>query len=243
MANPILESCMKKKRIEGAQYSRISPIEMKEKCWGRNWRWIGFRCSDRQHEETEIVCMYKTNRLWLLVLHVEQQNGTFSEGGKVLKNLTQLIQGYTKLLQDGEIQAAYKGIMEFIGKLRADLIKRYPHDTVSSIYQGYLDMTYFSLTTEPLKNKGLKIAIVYLHEKGAFEVWLSARNREIAEEYESLVSGDISDELMVFHDDANHDAIIEYTLTPAPDFEDPDALKVLINKGVKKFVTAVSSRL
>ncbi|MBT2571470.1 hypothetical protein [Planococcus sp. ISL-110] len=114
-----------------------------------------------------------------------------------MKNLNQLVYEYTSQLQHGELQAAYKGILQFIGKLRTELIKKYPHDNISGIYQGYLDMTYFSLTPEPLKNKGLKIAIVYLHEKGAFEVWLSARNREITKEYESLIRNNISDDMLL----------------------------------------------
>lgn len=161
----------------------------------------------------------------------------------MLKNLNQLVHEYTSQLQHGELQAAYKGILQFIGKLRAELIKKHQDYNISGIYQGYLDMTYFSLTTETLKNKGLKIAIVYLHEKGAFEVWLSARNREIAKEYESLINSNISDDMKVFHDDANQDAIIECILTSAPDFEDPDTLTDLIDEGVKEFLAAVSSRL
>ncbi len=82
-----------------------------------------------------------------------------------MKTLNELIEAYTHHLHQGEIQVAYKGIMDFFGKLRAELIKKYPYYDVSSIYQGYMDMSYFSLTTKPLKDKGLKIAIVYLHEK------------------------------------------------------------------------------
>ena len=104
-----------------------------------------------------------------------------------MKTLNELIEEYTHHLQQGEIQIAYKGILEFLGKLRAEFIKKYPHYDVSSIYQGYMDMSYFSLNTKSLKDKGLKIAIVYLHDKGDFEVWLSARNRDIAKSYVSLL--------------------------------------------------------
>ena len=37
--------------------------------------------------------------------------------------MNRLIDKYTYHLQQGEIQAAYKGILEFIGKLRADIKK------------------------------------------------------------------------------------------------------------------------
>ncbi|HSI66435.1 MAG TPA: hypothetical protein VK947_03405 [Planococcus sp. (in: firmicutes)] len=161
----------------------------------------------------------------------------------MLKNVNQLIKDYTGHLQQGEIQAAYKVILEFIGKLRSDFIKKYPDNNIGNMYQGYMDMTYFSLTTESLKDKGLKIAIVYLHEKGAFEVWLSARNRDTAKKYEAIINSDISDEINVFHDKANRDAIIECTLTATPNFEDQALLTAIIDQGVKKFVQAVSSHI
>ena len=131
-----------------------------------------------------------------------------------MKTLNELIEEYTHHLQQGEIQIAYKGILEFLGKLRAEFIKKYPHYDVSSIYQGYMDMSYFSLNTKSLKDNGLKIAIVYLHDKGDFEVWLSARNRDIAKSYVSLLNGSISGDVNVFHDINNPDAIIECILLP-----------------------------
>ena len=92
--------------------------------------------------------------------------------GRNMKTLNEIIGAYTNHLQQGEIQIAYKEILGFLGKLRAEFIKKHPHYDVNSIYQGYMDMSYFSLNTKLLKDKGLKIAIVYLHEKGDFEVWL-----------------------------------------------------------------------
>lgn len=157
-----------------------------------------------------------------------------------MKTLNQLINEYTYHLQQGEIQTAYKGILEFIGIMKADFIKKKPFYDIGSIYQGYMDMTYFSLSTEPLKDKGLKIAIVYLHEKGAFEVWLSARNRDIAKRYESVFTSNLFDKSAVFHDDNNQDAIIECTLISTPNFENQDLLIDIIEQGVEKFVTAIT---
>jgi ABC-type transport system substrate-binding protein len=159
-----------------------------------------------------------------------------------MKTLNKQIAAYTQQLQQGEIQIAYKGILEFIGKLRAAFIKKYPHYDVSSIYQGYLDMSYFSLSTKSLKDKGLKIAIVYLHEKGSFEVWLSARNRDIARTHQSILDR-LSDEMKVFHDKNNQDAIAECILTCTPDFEDQALLINTIDQGVEKFVAAIMNQI
>lgn len=161
----------------------------------------------------------------------------------MMKTLNQSIGVYTNYLKQGEIQIAYKGIMDFFGKLRGDLIKKYPDYDVSGIYQGYMDMTYFSLTTKSLREKGLKIAIVYLHEAGTFEVWLSARNREIAKDIASGMDGKRMNENGIFHDESNPDAIMESTLTVHPDFESQETLISLIKKGVEKFLSTLNGRV
>lgn len=160
------------------------------------------------------------------------------------KTLNELIKGYTHHVQEGEIQIAYKGIFEFLNRLRTTFIKKYPHYDVSSIYQGYMDMSYFSLSTKSLKDKGLKIAIVYLHEKGVFEVWLSARNRDIGKRYVSILDSKLSgDDLNLFHDKNNSDAIIECIVTNTPDFDDQTSLIDTIDQGVEKFVMKISDYL
>ena len=153
-----------------------------------------------------------------------------------MKALNQLIREYTHCLRQGELQPAYRGILEFIGKLRADFIKKYPQYEAGGVYQGYMDMSYFSLSTKRLKDKGLKVAVVYLHEKGSFEAWLSARNRETAKKYDSVFDSGIPDPAL-FHDAGNPDAIVECTLSSAPDFEARDALIALIEQGVAKFIS------
>lgn len=157
-----------------------------------------------------------------------------------MKSLNQMIKEYTDCLHQNEIQVAYRAILEFIGALRVDMIKRYPDYRISNIYQGYMDMSYFSVRTNLFEDKGLKIAIVYLHGKGAFEVWLSARNREILTEYKSVFNGFIIDNISAFHDENNHDSIIECTLTTTPDFEDKVFLIDVIEQGVDKFINSIA---
>ena len=103
--------------------------------------------------------------------------------------------------------------------------------------------SYFPLTTNLLKAKGLKVAVVYLHEKGQFEAWLSARNREIAGQYGALSKHTDLEGVPVFHDPENPDAILECTLCADPDFEHPDRLTVKIQQGVEAFIEAASNAL
>ena len=160
-----------------------------------------------------------------------------------MKTLNQFILDYTDNLKHGEIQIAYKGILEFIGILRADLAKKRPDYEMGSVYQGYMDMSYFAISTKLLKEKGLKIAVVYLHEKRTFEVWLSARNREISKFYKSMFFSTSLNNIAFFHDDNNQDAIIECTLTASPNFEDQISLLDIIDHGVMNFITYVANQL
>ena len=74
------------------------------------------------------------------------------------------MQEYRKQLQRGYIQEAYKGLMGYIMDLRVYFKNKYPEYSVSGIYQGYMDMTYFSFSPESIKSRKLKIAIVLIYE-------------------------------------------------------------------------------
>ena len=148
-----------------------------------------------------------------------------------MKTLNQIIVDYTAHLQQGQLQIAYKGILDYLGSLNSDFPSKYPdYEIGSHIYQGYMDMSYFSLYTNQLKQKGLKIAIVYLHEKAAFEVWLSARSREIMKRYKTIFTAKALKGISVFHDADNEDAVIECTLTSEPDFDKQFLLTEIIER-------------
>lgn len=160
-----------------------------------------------------------------------------------MESLNHLINRYTKLLQEGDIQRAYQGIMEFLRKLQVHNASRHPQYTISDLYQGKMDMSFFSISTSLLKANGLKLAIVYLHQKGRFEAWLSARNREIAKKFLRELQLESISQLTVFHDESNPDAIIECVLSQSPDFDNPALLMEDITKQSDCFVKEIEHLL
>lgn len=161
-----------------------------------------------------------------------------------MKTLNELILDYTSHVRQGDLQTAYKGILDYMGRLRREFVAMYQdYEVGNSIYQGYMDMSYFSINTAQLNEKGLKIAIVYLHAKGTFEIWLSARNREIGKKYKTVFDDELMTKLAFFHDSDNADSIIEYTLMSDPDFDDQNGMSEGIIKGTEKFISAVLERL
>jgi hypothetical protein len=161
-----------------------------------------------------------------------------------MHTMDQMVNNYTSLLQTGELQSAYRGILEFMSKLRSDLGSRNPSlDMGGSLYQGYMDMSYFSLGTQALKKRDLKIAVVYLHEQKSFEAWLSARNRKIVGRYRAIFRDMILDDVDVFHDEENEDSVIECLLTSSPDFDNQSSLMDMIERETLKFVGAMQKVL
>lgn len=153
-----------------------------------------------------------------------------------MKSLNELIRAYTSTVKQGDVPLAYRSILEFMGRLRSRFTKS--GYEVSGLYPGYMDMSYLAVNTSHLKEHGLKIAVVYLHVTGRFEIWLSARNRVLTEQYATTFQA-----LSGFHDNQNRDAIIERTLTSAPNFDEPEQLAELIEREVEQFIQDVEATL
>ena len=151
---------------------------------------------------------------------------------------------YKKQLKKGAIKEAYKGLMEYIMGLRTDFKKKYPDYFVSSsIYYGYMDMTYFSLFPESLKSRKLKIALVFIHDKFRFEVWLSGSNRNVQTEFWKLLK---ESDWNKYHLAANPravDYVIDHILINDPDFSDLDTLTRQIERGTLEFIKDVEGFL
>ncbi len=136
-----------------------------------------------------------------------------------MDSLNTHIQEYQLQLSKGHIQIAYKGIMTFMSSLKSHLEKTYPNYVTSSLYYGYLDMSYFAFSPPGLKIKKLKIAIVYLHEFGRFEAWLSGNNRKIQAAYIARLSQKNFDEFTLSQVGPGVDSIIEIILVEKPNFD------------------------
>lgn len=154
------------------------------------------------------------------------------------------MQEYQKLLEKGVIQKAYKGLMEYLMDLRIHFKNQYPDFFVAgNLYYGYMDMTYFSVIPESLKQQNLKIAIVFLHEACRFEVWLSGYNKQVQSRYWKLIKDSGWKKYHLVTDIKGADSILEFVLVAKPDFDDLDSLTSLIERGALNFIHDVESFL
>ena len=154
--------------------------------------------------------------------------------------LSDHIREYTIQLGNGHIQKAYKGIMTFMSDLRACLESKYPGFTAGALYFGYMDMTYFAFTPPDLKDRKLKIAIVYLHEECRFELWLAGNNRKIQADYIELLGHKNTGRYSLSQIHPGVDSIIASSIVERPDFDDADGLKKQIEAKTIEFVNDIT---
>jgi hypothetical protein len=144
---------------------------------------------------------------------------------------------YKAELEKGSIQQAYKGLMEYMLKLRSHFQNQLPGCEVpGSIYFGYMDMTYFSIIPPALKEHKLKIALVFLHEAFRFEVWLSGYNRQVQARYWKLIREAGWGHYRLVGDPLKADAILEHVLVEKPDFDDLTGLTAQIEGETLSFI-------
>ncbi|MDK2980204.1 MAG: hypothetical protein PWQ55_551 [Chloroflexota bacterium] len=159
-------------------------------------------------------------------------------------SFAEAMQAYHRQLQQGDIQQAYRGLMDFMSALKTQLKTKYPDYQVSgSLYFGYMDMTYFAFTPPVLKDKGLKIAVVFVHETFAFEAWLSAANRGLLAQFAQRIDAAGWDKYRRVTPAQNPDAILECTLAADPDFSDLPALSARIEREALAFCADVQAFL
>jgi hypothetical protein len=164
--------------------------------------------------------------------------------GEIMGSFHEYMREYKQQLDKGAIQQAYKGLMEYIMGLRTYFQDRYPDYFVSgSIYYGYMDMTYFSFFPASLKERRLKIAIVFLHAEFRFEVWLAGYNKQVQSKYWKLFKESGWDKFHLVPTTQGMDSILEYVLVETPDFSDPDALTGQIEASTLGFIRDVESFL
>lgn len=161
-----------------------------------------------------------------------------------MESFPEHIEEYKRQLEKGAIQKAYQGLMEYVMDLRTYFKNQYPDYGVSgSIYYGYMDMTYFSIYPKALKDRKLKIAIVFLHEAFRFEVWLSGQNKQVLKKYWKLIQESGLAKYRIVSPGKGIDSIVESVLVDDPDFHDLDAVTEQIENGTLRFIQDIENFL
>ena len=161
-----------------------------------------------------------------------------------MKSLQRDMTEFRKQLEKGSIQKAYRGLMEYMLSLKSHLSNKYPdYSTPGGLYPGYMDMTYFSILPGSLKDRDLKIAVVFLYDAFRFEIWLSGKNKHVLAKYWEIIKASRWDKYKVVEPEKGVDSVVEHVLVDHPDFSDIDALTKQIEQGTLEFIQDIESFL
>ncbi len=161
-----------------------------------------------------------------------------------MKSLQENMIEYRKQLKKGAIQKAYLGLMQYMLNLKNHFDTEYPDFSVSGgMYSGYMDMTYFSIFPKSLKDRDLKIAIVFVYDSFRFEVWLSGRNQKVLAKYWKLFKESGWDKYKIAAQGKWADSVLEHILVDNPDFSDLDDLTKQIDRGTLVFIKDIEGFL
>lgn len=154
-----------------------------------------------------------------------------------MENYNELMNELKDLLSKGRIQKAYRYIFDIFSDLGNE-IKKNKNKVISctSLYHGYLDMTYLPVTTENLKNNGLKIAIVFNYSLFQFEIWLSAVNRKKRNDFLDIINQSKWQKYKTIQNNENTDAIIEIKIKGINEFSNKNNIVSLIAKETILFI-------
>lgn len=157
--------------------------------------------------------------------------------GEVMENYNELMNNLKDQLSKGRIQKAYRYIFDIFSDLGNE-IKNSQNKVISitSLYHGYLDMTYLPVTTETLKRNGLKIAIVFNYSLFQFEIWFSAVNRKNRNDVLEVIFQSKWQKYKTVQNNENTDAIIEIQIKGINEFNNKNRIVSLITKETIAFI-------
>ncbi len=147
------------------------------------------------------------------------------------------IKEYKQQLSKGTIKTAYTGLMKHLEGLRASFEKKYPDFYVSgNLQQGCMDYSYFYFFPKTLKQKQLKIVILFVHDSFNFEVLLAGYNKAAQAKYWKKFKEANLTKYRMPTTLSGSDSILEQTLVTNTDFSDVEALTKQIESESLKFI-------
>ncbi|WP_316818032.1 DUF7000 family protein [Pedobacter nyackensis] len=133
-----------------------------------------------------------------------------------MKDLNYYVNKYKEQLREGDIQEAYIGLVKYVTRLGTSLSKNLSESySFGSLFQGYMDYTYFYYTNDFLKKRKLKMGLVLNHTKMRFEIWLLGQTIPIQEKYWQYFKGTKWNEGKITKPQYS---ILETVLVENPDF-------------------------
>ena len=158
-------------------------------------------------------------------------------------SLSNCIAAYCRAVREGDLPHAYRGILSALMAFKAGWEIAHPEDSVGSLYQGYLDMSFVAVAPAVFGARRLKISLVYLHESGVFTLWLTAGNRAIQAQTSQELAKKPLGSYSLSELKPGVDAIVSQDITPPYNFDEPERLTARLIDSAEQFLFDMKSLL
>jgi len=154
-----------------------------------------------------------------------------------MKDLNHYVDKYKEQIDKGDIQVAYVGLVKYVTRLGTTLSNNLSESySFGSLFQGYMDYTYFYYSDDFLKKRKLKMGLVLNHSKIQFEIWLLGQTIPIQEKYWEYFK---STKWNKDRTTRPQYSILETTLIEKPNFNDLDRL----SKQIENKLTSITNEI
>lgn len=155
-------------------------------------------------------------------------------------DLNYVVSVYKRQVAQGDLQTAYSALVKYVQKFKTTCSKALGDDySVGNVFQGYMDYTYFYISNNYLKERKLKLALVFNHTHIRFEVWLLGQTKDVQEKYWEL----LKNTKWINGSDIPTYSIFETTLIGNPDFNNLDALSEILGKHLNQCMSDIVKTL
>ncbi|MDN5215793.1 AraC family transcriptional regulator [Fulvivirgaceae bacterium BMA12] len=140
----------------------------------------------------------------------------------------------------GQALLDYRQLINYMKALRSFFHKEYADDfKLGTIYQGNIDFSYFSLTTQELKKQKLKFVIILNYRLMHFEICLSGQNKSIRKKYWELFKGSSWNKYHLAESIDDSLSILDHIIVEKPDFDNTSLLTAQIETESLKFINEI----
>lgn len=161
-----------------------------------------------------------------------------------MESLNKNIVEFGMLLKKTQLQQSYKRLLVYIKEIRNYFKETHPeYDVSTNLYQGYMDLTFFTITSQLTRQKDLKYIVVFTYENMQFEVWLAGKNRAVMSEYHKKFKDYQFKNFKLTEDIKGMSSILEHIVVENPNFDELNELTNLIDGGVSEFIKSIDTQL
>ncbi len=148
---------------------------------------------------------------------------------------------YQQIIKTTNILESYQEFIKLFRYLKIQLQKELPEfSTSNNIMENHLDFAYFQLFKDSLKDRGLKVQIIFVHQRCQFELWISGYNRKIQNKY-YLKLKDRKFDYLLTSDPQHIDYIFKSQLSTELDISDGEKLISLLKEDILEIVSFAES--